>query len=1218
MDQGFQQIQGSRLYEVVVPGGTGWSAYVLPAQTPMPASIGYADSLKKYPGYYLFAVNRPPAAGTDPDGLAGRALQWFQARGAAGLNRGAAWLMDPATATFGVFGQFGFAFALDPYNRYLLASNLNVQVGTTLVFSALQQLQLTVDATAGALVLSGPANSNLLQYNKVGNTGSGSSLQDVGITVTGSPGPTARIAFAGAQAATFALTAILRPAVTFSSTRGYPPRLCYAVASGTGGQDRILAYPWLDPAATLPATVNCTGVVDPSDPTNARMAQTDVLAGRLRTGFGLAGAPALPTLLRSAQGLAVSALSLGTGDGAGGLAVASASPAGTQPGSATVYLAPTGAFALSVTGRAAGTREALLCGLFGSERLSFTTWDAASDDPDALVYVPSQPGYAPVFPFQSATLDAPASGGVRARLTRGYLAPWATLRGSDAEYRAEPEGSALYAVPGRQGAQGDDPSILLSQPPRLPVPQGTQHAFPLAAYAGVAPSDAPTADRVTQFESQILSPTRKSVISSGAVETWTARAGARAAAAPGTAPGYATTPQGLVAQVDPGTGAYLDVQLAQSTDAAGTETPFAFHDPTVQLQDALHSNQLFLVAVNDQYLEGGGATFASTVYVVTGKNPVTGLNDVWRLAARVGNGATPTSYRNVMIMKFCSGSLQERVTNPNRWTSPADFSLVKGADGALADVAYTGLSQWLQDYIADGIARATGASAAFYRNFATIATDPDWNGVIVLQADLSTDDLPQQIRGLAAGIDFSRFTTHHFGFTASRVVQEGTTLVIQGDSAIFGLIDYEDVTYAGNLAAGVDPMTPVPVSTSSGGFDFTVLQLQSLFENARLRDFRSRVQLTVDRLFGSAVTQAYGGGTPAPAPGMVLDGSYVDQNGTASYVFQTDRATVLALDGNTLQAVAFNRVQFNTLGPRDDGATVASRFLVWGALDFVQLTDGTGALLDVFSFGSPPGAPQNALGAGLSFYDLVIGMTFPEATPNAKTFALDTGTLAYDLAASTARDDSLFKGFGLQLKSFVNASGGGTPADYGFLPVTSPLNLQVLDGAWFGVVFEVTLGGPGALASAAGFTSNLLLGWGPQTLAGAAEHAVFTGLSLPGAAPGAKLFSLQGIFKVGVGNISLLRQAIPGATGQYYYCLRLDDIALKIFGIVKLPPDATIQFFLFGDPSGKGSLAWYAAYVADDNPGCNQQQTALPAARALLPHPAATAAAATPGPETAA
>ncbi len=33
----------------------------------------------------------------------------------------------------------------------------------------------------------------------------------------------------------------------------------------------------------------------------------------------------------------------------------------------------------------------------------------------------------------------------------------------------------------------------------------------------------------------------------------------------------------------------------------------------------------------------------------------------------------------------------------------------------------------------------------------------------------------------------------------------------------------------------------------------------------------------------------------------------------------------------------------------------------------------------------------------------------------------------------------------------------------------------------------------------------------------------------------------------------------------------------------KLPPGASINFFLFGAPGGKGSLGWYAAYIEDSN-----------------------------------
>jgi hypothetical protein len=86
-------------------------------------------------------------------------------------------------------------------------------------------------------------------------------------------------------------------------------------------------------------------------------------------------------------------------------------------------------------------------------------------------------------------------------------------------------------------------------------------------------------------------------------------------------------------------------------------------------------------------------------------------------------------------------------------------------------------------------------------------------------------------------------------------------------------------------------------------------------------------------------------------------------------------------------------------------------------------------------------------------------------------------------------------------------------------------------------------------------------------------------MQLPGAAPGAKLFSIQGVLKLSIDSLLLRREHVSAATPSF--TLRLNNVGLSILGIAKLPPGATINFFLFGDPSGDGSLGWYAAYVQD-------------------------------------
>jgi len=1261
----YERVADSSLYEIGNKSSIGWAGYILPDQGSLPPTISLYDSLhqQKLKGHYLFAVARPPILNSDPTKFAQSALEYIKKLRLTAGNRVMMWLEkihSDDSQWFGDLRDFGFKFNRNITDEFQLNSNLNVQLGLdqnkrNMTFYVLESLILSVDGDAGQFLLS--KQSNRPSKSKLPSIGFQKKGKAIGISVESER---AWIPVSGNNAACFVFAAQIQPSVAFnSSDNGLDLGFKYGVKTSQKGGDgaSLIYYPSFNVAA-LPGTLNCVGTVDPSDPVNTRLGSKNLKAGYLRTGFGIAEPPpppppppqlgffasprlapwlqrivnylcklpclrwiasgsqvaeieanshkiALNSYFRTPEGNTVSLVPLGTEAKdtslslmAGALALASASPAKTEIGQGIAYLTLAGKFGLTVEGMDAGKAQALLGGLFGSERLSFTTYDdkKKDGDNDTIFFLPSQPAYAPVFPFTTASLESPDSGAVKSRLDGTYLTSWATLfaaPGNAVDYRAEPEGSPLYAPPSSLPSGGET-LILNSAPPKMALPQSPEHAFPLLPYGGVSAISGTDGKTLTQFESQIIEATRKTVISTGAKSVWEQRAKAQLNASSST---YSTTPQGLVVQIEPNSGAYIEVQMAQSKDREENQVLFAFDKPSQPVQNALQTNQLFLVAVNNKFFDvsHSGSQFKNVVYISD-----------WKMAAQIGKGVTATSYRNVVIFKFCEGTLKERITNPNRWTDPKDFSLLAGAstkEGASPEaesLAYTGLSQWLQDYIEKALDRAAkGDSKEFYQNFKSIVTDPLWKGVLVLDADLSAEALPPQIQGLAAGIDFSKFVAHHFGFTVSRVsVKSGGVIEMQDKSSLFGLIDYENSAYEANLRAGVDANTPIPVQTSDD-FDFTVLQLQSLFENANLVDFKSRIQLTVDRLFGSRVIQAYNNGALVPTNGVVLVGSYVKQGSAAkpnadgsgdggTYVFQQTRSTVFILDSNVLSAVAFNRVQFNTLGPRDGGTTIASRFLVWGAFDFIELQDSKQQLLDVLSFGSPPNTATQNLGKGLAFSNLLINMSFPKATPNAKRFALDTSKLAYDLNGSSPRDTSLFKGFGLQLQKFINASAKQTPADYGFLPVTSSLQLQPLDESWFGVVYNVTLGGPGALVSAAGFSSSLLVAWSPATKKKEKEkekdqnRAVFLGLSLPGAAPGAQLFSLEGVFKVAVGSIAILRQKVPGATdSSEFYCLRLDDIGIKILGIAKLPPDATIRFFLFGDPNNTGSLGWYAAYIAD-------------------------------------
>jgi hypothetical protein len=1169
----FEQVFTSRLYVLrSTSADAGWSAFLLvPPPAPPDTTISIPESFNTYNGHYLFADAAPPLATQEQaDAFVANVLNYIARFG---VNAQVClWIPDPVGLNFGPHDptSWGFAFSAG-LNAVTLQSDFNHHLGSNVTLTVERSVVLALDGDG--LRLSASPGQTQLAFTTSPTNGHGPVISpQVG-----------RIPFTGAYRGAILVGGSIAPTLTL---RFFSAGLRYAYAAAGGNPQQIFPVARYDSAPAVPLPFVAS--VDPIDTFN-----TGPLAnpnqGVLRTQFSLVpGASAtvvVPSWLRTQAGKPVGLVPVGSLDASGGPAP---NAGGLVFGPRTdggigdpLYLTYAGDFGLAVDdeiGTTAAPRDALLCGLSGTETLTFRPY-AATGQNDVLRFVANRPSYAPVFPFPAASLEAADNGKLVDRLDTTTTTSWATIVPGDAgpiTYSAQPEGSPLFAP-------GDDqpvPSIpvLGSYPPQTAF----SAVVPLVPYAGLAAAPTPgfPASVVVPFESEIVAAQRKIEIAPRQIRTLAARERALAAGASVPAPTStsAMTPQGLLAElVGSRTDAhYASVTLARS--AGGTTPDMAFYTCDAELQSALQTNQLFLVAVDPTHLgpepttmPPPGQAFANAVTI-----------EDWTMRVRVGQGVSASDYRNVFIMKFCQGTLLERVMNPRKWTAPRDFSLA--THGVSEEIALSGLAQWLQDYCNQAMTLAATGNT-FYTNFARIVQDPDWQGILALRVDLDVASLPEQLRGLAAGIDLTQFLAHHFGIAISRVAVEGKQLSLAGPSSMFGLIDYAVPAYRAALAANINPNNPIALQVN-GPYGFTVLQLAALFENSTLVDFRSHVQLTMNRFFESRVTGNYSVAGSFPINAVVLDGTYQRQATASVYVFEQRRRIVLTLDSNVLQAVAITRAQFNAQSaPTGDGTTLRSRFLLNGALDFVVLgSTGKGAE-DVLSFGSPPATPRKELGAGLAFSGLAIELSSPAATPNAVTYAFDAQNLAFDLATSTpARAHSLFATFGLQLRNFIQASPDKRPPDYGFLTVrAADLALKTLDQPWFGIVYKLTMGTPGALVSQAGFDSAFLIAWSPASLAREPNAAVFLGLQLPGAAPGAKLISLQGVLKITVGGIDLLYDTSVGSTTMGYN-LRLNNIGLTFLGLLKLPPSATINFFLFGDPTGGGSLGWYAAYVEDPKP----------------------------------
>lgn len=1167
----FTQDFDSALYTLKPSRDTvGWVGFIYRSDNNPPATLSLSDAFNK--GYFLFSPCSPPL--TDKVGaetFITAVQEWLNDKFGVGSPQrfsGSAvlWIPETATPTFGAADETTVTF-FQGLSATSTASNYNLHFGQRLTLSIPQQVILTM-------------RDEGLVFRQSG------AQQIVFITDDGIGAPEAKgdlvIPFQGDLAGCLTVQGLMTRTNMQSSPISYFETGFHYLYTDSKGNTQRQIYPLFKVAKGLPS-LNFSAVLDPLDKLN-NGALSNPGAGLYRSLFGFADGIDIASWFCDKNGHPVGLVAQG-GYGEDGLPVRNCGALVFQSrGRASdplsqVYFAPAGDYAFSTD-----DTGLVLPGLFGSELFQIDPYQAGASY-DRVQFQPNCSAYAPIFPFPSASLDDPGAAVPKQRLVTDYTTSHgAIINGPNgaATYLAQPQGSPLYAP--TADATAGNLAVLPPLPTPSPIAQPTNEKLllPFAPYAGLTRGNNGFADDlVGTFESQILSAERKTLLG---VSSMRAVAQLRAAKKNSTIPNthdvthQSTTPQGLYAEIATASSGgaealYQKIFLAKSNakKPATGEVDFGFLEPDANLQNLFQTNQLLAVIVNPGHLGEPSPADASAIFE---RNVV--IAD-WGMTAAVGNSLNTTAYSNILILKYCDGSLTERVKNPNQWVGVDDFSLTGKGDAA---TALAGLSSYLQTYLSEGIKEAEERGNTLYANFAQIVQDPNWQGFIVLKAKVDPSGFPDQIKGLTAGIDFSRFEAHHFGATASRVSVDGTQITMQVPSSLFGLIDYQLPQYQAYVAAGGNPEMPQALATQ-GDFGFTVLQLQALFENAALTDFRSRIQLTMNQLFMSPVTTGYGSVGKLPATAVVLRGSYQRQGATPVYVFEQNSTNVFELNNSALPSLALQRVVFNTLST-DKGGTIRSRFVISGIFEFAQLSvavDKATRHVDLLSFGLPEGAKVNDTPSGLAFSGLEVAMSSPLDAPNAVTFTFETERLGLDAGASKARDHSLFKDLALSVSGFIAGAEDKRPIDFGYLPVGIEPKIQAISGPWYGISYTVTMGTPGALVSAAGFSSKMLLAWAPSSVKGAAAPAVFVGLQLPGAAPGAKLLSIQGVMKLSIDSLLLRQEAI--VSNQKAFVLRLNNIALSFLGLAKLP-SSPINFFLFGDPTGGGALGWYAAYVDKD------------------------------------
>lgn len=898
------------------------------------------------------------------------------------------------------------------------------------------------------------------------------------------------------------------------------------------------------------------------------------------------------------------------------------------------YMVPEGDFYLDMSGSPTAIPDEngqfdFLPGLSGTEVITFSPYvnTGGSAAGDRLRFISRQPAYAPNFPSEPVSLAQPGTD--NPVLTSDYLTSWANIVSAstgNVQYACQPQGASLYAKGHGIASEDSNSSFLGFFEPSVDMPQTDNFYVPMVPYLGIPAILPPGTGDIKSFESKVLSAERKTKITNSfsAPNASKSRAKREMLSSGANAAGYtpSTTPQGLVANVMD-TGSWSLLNLAQNTidenpaahwyvspvgqvpDPA-PEYQLSFINLSSELQSAFLTNQQFVVMTNNQHLgtlfstiqDQEGGTSAEAIF-----NNKMSIED-WPFDFNVGTNNTYADYNNVLLFKFCQGTVLDRVKNPKDWTQANAFNIAPDAlDGSYTQLV--AISSWLQSYLQsaeDAYYASNAAQSAdevnYYEKFHQIINDPNWNGILALKADINLQEFPQQLKGLISGINLKNFNAHHVGVEVNRVDATGT-ITMGPVSSIFGLINYIDPAYGVQVAQGLNVDKPIPPLVNAT-YDFKVLSLQVLFENTAIKSFSSKIQLTMNNLFSDKVAFTNNPYGATKLNTVVLNGTYQDHNGIAVYVFDNKDDNLFYFDSNLLQNVEITKIQFNTLTTDPLAVDIETRFLMWGFLNFeiiscvppqppppseVGLDTLTPYIFDAWSFGMETGKDKDEnpiYQKGLSYADLYIEMGFNLNNPSVVSYAFDASQISFNSSQSNTRDSSLYPNFALSISKLMSGNDDSAPSSQGFLTLGLPgVNANGLSGDWFGLQMNLNLGSPGELAGNLGFNASLLLAWSPGQQKDSDKYNILIGIKLPGTSSNAKLLSIQGLLKLTIDKLRL--QYIPATSvdAQGSYLLTLSNIALKFLGILKLPPGGSTNFLLFGNPkkgATSSSLGWYASY----------------------------------------
>jgi len=876
-----------------------------------------------------------------------------------------------------------------------------------------------------------------------------------------------------------------------------------------------------------------------------------------------------------------------TVDGGGGSDTSSRLVFTNQPVNSTqdtsfYSLTPAGQFQVAVEGNGQAQASTLasaglLCGVTGTEFLSVSLGSAA----DTLQFVPGSAAYQLPEPVveENSTQYLDSVGG-------NVTTSWAQFITASGSYVSQPEQSPLYQQAPEQNAKlASGPSVYLLDFLALPAwspsaAKAPSPAFPLVPYAGL--SSTTKLDPYRAIESTALNPTRRQQFTTATAQARVAKGRARVEGTPS----LAMTPQGLLAELQ-GT-EWSALQMATSSSGL-----LQFKNLGTKLRETFQQNQVFAVI---------STTGNGSLFTFTGSDQQLDISDwTFNLSPDGTKSSDSEATPPILILKFYPGqSISDLVGDVSLWSSPNTFN-VSPFEAPKAQTYLEGLIQSACEAVyGEGQCPsgpkpgATPDTSSIYYNFYQTVTDPNFTGILAVNCNIQLNDLPDAIRAVLGGMtrteegqkvsNIDAFRAHHVGIQINDTDPSSPQPKLS-QSSLFGLVDYEKPADPSTKAAAVQGLDVF--------YNFEVEYLRALFINSELRNFESLINLTINNLFDTDVTQEKEAGAEEDDSTNVIaiTGTYqahstsgdTSSSGQGLYSFVTEGDFAFNFAENPyLKNITLTKLQFTFQDESADGSTaragagdgvtskITSRFSIWGSMVFNELN-----VLDIFSFEQ------------LVFADLGIGMTFdlttfpspkPPVTSNPQ-LTFSPGDLRFDLAQTTKRegDTSLLSLLPFKLRSFLYSEKmDQTLQSLNYYPLSAVPGLSgVKDRFQYALVFDMDLGSLGGLVgSLSAFQFSFIIGW-----QSGADGGIAFGVQLP-QANGKLEITIEGVLSIVIEQFQLQYVTVPGKTGQedtQALVLAIHNSYMEILGTRMPPGSALFDFLLFVPTANASKLGWIAA-----------------------------------------